>query len=163
MDYYKKVVVLKEVEQGYSCGDKPINAIARLEVESDIADLYVSVINITGAVTGEYTLFLYDQSTLYHFDLGKRPLSFRFPFSKTPNLSNGFCVGIFYVENYIPVLVAFAKTENCQTDRIVFKKKVADKCLTRLKESQRQEIEELSKQLEKLTTSLKALLERVTP
>ena len=130
MDYLKKVSVLKQIVEGFGCGEKKVSAIARLECENGVADFYLSVINIATVTQGEYYAYLCDQNqTLYSFPLGKRPVSFNAHLPSVPLIDKGFCVGICFVLDHLPTLFCFSKTDGFNLDQTFLKKKIADQWL----------------------------------
>ena len=129
MDFFKKVLVLKEVNTGFSRSSAPVSAIFRLEQENDVTYVNLSVVNLS-ASSGEYFLYLaLDKKTTFSFPLGKRPFSYSFTADFIPTAKPGYAVGIVSVVNALPTLVAYSKTENCSLLIKDFKKIVIDKCI----------------------------------
>lgn len=130
MDYVKKVVVLNQVEEGFSISQKRVSAIVRIEIEGGVATLYLSAVNFSAAKSGEYVLYIIDENNkLYSFSLEKRPVSERKVFEVPPKIDGGFSAAVFYVENDLPVMVAFYKKENSDFNISKFKKTVLEKIL----------------------------------
>lgn len=130
MDYVKKVVVLSQVEEGFSLSQKRVSAIARIEIEGGIATLYFSAVNFAAAKNGEYVLFIIDENKkLYSFNLEKRPVSERKVFETPPKIDSGFSAAVFYVENDLPVMVAFFGKDVNNLNMSSFKKIVLEKYL----------------------------------
>jgi hypothetical protein len=138
MQFLKKVVVLKQIESGFSIENKAVSGIVRLELFDGACDLFLTTINFSSVGGGEYSLFLLDSDKkLFRFDLGFRPSSFKHSFISPPNLTHGFAVGICLIKNDLPVTVAFARDlefVGCLTD---FKKAVAENILEKLKQTQK--------------------------
>lgn len=133
MDYQKKVLVLKQVVSGFSLGEKPVNAIARIECENGVSEFHLTIINLAPVSGGNYYAFVLDsENNLYEFELGTRPLSFFKEFNCFPDISNGYSAGICFIQNSLPTLIAFAKSSNT-ADATLFKKKVAEHCMVKLK------------------------------
>ena len=138
MEFVKKVVVLKEIERGFSAPDKSLSGIARLEVFDGTADFYLSTVNFMPVCGGIYSAFIVDSDyKLFRFDLGFRPSSFRSTLITPPNLSRGFSVGICLIKNDLPVTVAFARDLGFSGTVTDFKKTVAEHLLSIRKEKQK--------------------------
>ena len=129
MGFYKKVLVLKEVSGGYSNG-KPVSGIARVEVENGVAELFLTVINLTAAISAEYKVMLVDGRKNTHFiSAGKNPSSLREILPERLDFQKGFAVGIYSVKEDIPLTVAFAREDGFDFSAGDFKRAVAEKCL----------------------------------
>lgn len=129
MTYCKKVAVLKQYAEGFS-GVKTLSGIIRIETESEIGTIFISIINATHVSNGEYVCYVLDSSgSLHKFPLGKRPSSFTKNFAVCPNVDYGFSAGIFYVENNLPLLIAFSKSEDFNGSLQEMKKIVSERCL----------------------------------
>lgn len=129
MTYCKKVAVLKQYAEGFS-SVKALSGIVRIETESEIGTIFISIINATHVSVGEYVCYVADSvGNLHKFTLGKRPSSLTKNFPVCPNVANGFSAGLFYVENNLPLLVAFCKTEDFQGNMQTLKKSVNERCL----------------------------------
>lgn len=127
MDFCKKVLLLKESTFGFSSSTSHVGGIVRIEYESGVSDLSVTLVNVK-PLGGEYYLFLvFDKKTAFSFPLGKNPFSFRKTVDFIPPVSNGVSAGLIYLENNLPTVVAFAKTENFLYGIKDFKKFVFDK------------------------------------
>ncbi len=126
MDFEKTVLILKQVQEGYSSQNKTLSGILRIETENGFSTIFLSLINVASVWGGEYYLFIESQNNLLRFPLGKKPLSFNKTLENAVNVKSGISSGIFFVKDGIPVLVAFSKTENCQSDLTDLKKSVAN-------------------------------------
>ncbi len=134
MNYYKKILVLKEVSEGYSVSGKPVSGIARIEAESGILTLHLSFINVAVTDGGSYHLFLkMGAEKLYSFDLGKRPVSFRTVITDDINFDSGFAVSLFFIRNDLPVMVAHSCTDDFSFSPSDIKKAVIDRCISKVK------------------------------
>ena len=135
MAYTKKVIILKQITEGYSLFNKTASGILRTETESGVTELHLSVINSATINTGVYHLFIMDdKKTLYSFDLGKRPCSFNTVFDTVPNFANGLAAGICVINSSIPITVLFGKTDEFIYSAQDFKKTVAERCALDRKE-----------------------------
>ncbi|MBQ7235990.1 MAG: hypothetical protein IJX03_02395, partial [Clostridia bacterium] len=124
-----KVLVLKEVSGGYSNG-KPVSGIARVEVENGVAELFLTVINLTAAISAEYKVMLVDGRKNTHFiSAGKNPSSLREILPERLDFQKGFAVGIYSVKDDIPLTIAFAREDGFDFFAGDFKRAVAEKCL----------------------------------
>ncbi len=149
MNYSKKVVVIKQTENGFSQISRPANGIARLECENGVCDFHLTVINLNAVIVGEFFVFIIDGlGELYSFPLGKRPLSFSQTLLPCPDISKGFSVGLCYIKDNLPVVFCFGKTDDCPIDYYALKKRVAEKCLSQFKAElkQREEMEQEQEQ-----------------
>lgn len=130
MDFVKKVLVMKQISDGYSLVGKPISGIARLEAEDGVTTLYLSLINVASVSCGNYFAFIQDgNGKLYSFDLGKRPITFSAVLPNMPFIENGFCIGLSYISDDIPILVAYACSNALKICVSDFKRIITDKCI----------------------------------
>ena len=130
MEFVKKVLVMKQITDGYAVPGKAVSGIFRIEAESDVATLFLSVINISSAGNGSFRLYFTDcKKRLYTFDLGKRPFSLTKSLDILPDLSGGISAGISYVCDGLPVLVAFARTPDSPFSVSDLKKMISEKCI----------------------------------
>ena len=56
MGFYKKILLLKETESGFSPCDKSVNGICRVEIENGVADVHLTIENL---LAKEETLFFF--------------------------------------------------------------------------------------------------------
>ncbi len=145
MSFYKKVVVLKELEKGFSLSNKKISGIARVEIESGVCELHLSLINVSSANNGEFMLFFVDaDKTIFCFPLGIRPFAHALIFNDIPHVEKGFSIGLCFVKDDLPVTIAFSATEDSPVSLTDFKKLVADKCLELRRKKERERMEKSS-------------------
>ncbi len=130
MEFIKKILVLKQVSDGYAINGKTVSGILRLETESGVTTLYLSVINLSAAGGGTFRLyFTGHDKKLFGIDLGKRPFSITKTLDFTPDLEKGISAGLSYVCDGLPVLVAFSRTENSKIIAQDLKKMISEKCM----------------------------------
>ena len=142
MNYFKKIVVLKQTEDGFSSNSKEVCGIVRLEEENDVLTLQLSLINLKGTLQGEYRLCLIDgKGKLFTFALEKKPQSLKTVLEGSFDF-NGVATGLVFVTNDLPVLVAFGRTDGCKFDKISLRKSVAEKCLLEKKEKEKEKEKE---------------------
>ena len=140
MNYDKKVLIMKETLVGFSTSDKGVSGIARIENENGVADFHLTLINFTPLSKGNYYAYAIDGfNNFFSYPLSTRPLTFADKMFPCPLLNNGFSAGICYVENFIPQVICFGKTDNSPVDYTLFSKKVAEKWLIELKNFQKEE------------------------
>ena len=139
MGFSKKILVLKELEEGFSLNGKHLSGICRVETEDGVSRLFLTVINATTRTDFQYKLMLIDGKKVpFVFNLGARPNSFCA--TLPPNYEKSkLCVGIYAVKDDIPITVAFAKDDNFSVTINDFKKTVAEKCLSEKKDREKQE------------------------
>ena len=134
MPYLKKVLLLKCAENSL-IGNKPLSALARMEIENGVCEFHLSVINLPPLSTTFYTLIIDQNKQVFEFDLGARPNSFAGLFNSLPSIEKWCAVGLYIIKDSLPQTLAFA-TDNqngfCLAD---FKRLVAEKCLVRFKEN----------------------------
>lgn len=127
MQFEKKILVLKQIEEGYATLNKRVSGIARLECENNVITLFLSIINLKMAESGQYYFFILDKNKkLFEIELGQRPLSIIKTLYGSPNLSN-FCAGICFIDDGIPEVVAYAEGDKCLFSFSQFKKAVIDR------------------------------------
>ncbi len=132
--FYKKVLVLKEIEKNYSLGKKSVSGIARIEVEEGAGEFFLSVINLRPISRGKYFAFILDKNReLFSFELNYNG-SIRKPFLGRLDLSD-LSIGIVFAEDFIPITVAFADAENSDAKLTEFNGAIAEYFL-RLKEKE---------------------------
>ncbi|MBQ7348723.1 MAG: hypothetical protein IJW47_01885 [Clostridia bacterium] len=131
MGFDKKVLVLKQIDDGFNLCGKKISGICRLETEDGVCTLFLTVINAAAKDGFTYKLMLTDTEKIFFFDLGVRPTSFSAILPS--NLNTKFCVGIFAVKDDIPLTVAYAKSDDFGYTISDFKRAVAEKCLSEKK------------------------------
>ena len=132
MGFEKRVLVLNQLEEGFSISGKKISGICRLETEDGVCTLFLTVINATVKDGFIYKLMLADKNQTCFFDLGIKPSSFSITLPAMIS-DKGFCVGIYAVKNDIPLTIAYAKSDNFNYTISDFKKCVAEKCLSEKK------------------------------
>ncbi len=129
MDFDKKILVLKQVADGFSINGKSVSGIFRLELESGVATFSLSVINLSSVEGGSFYLFIMDdKKQLYTVELGKRPFSQTGVLQTCPSIKKSLSVGISFIKDDIPTLVAYA-CDSRDGDISDFKKTITDKCI----------------------------------
>ena len=140
MDYDKKVLIMKETLKGFSSCDKGVGGIARIENEDGVAHFHLSLINVTALTKGNYYAYVIDgYNDVFSYALPSRPLTFTDNMLPCPLLDRGFSAGLCYVDSFIPQVICFGKTDNSPIDYTLFNKKIAEKWLVELKNSQKAE------------------------
>ena len=110
MDFYKKILVLNQIEKNCFFNSKEISGIARVESEDNVTTLSLSLINFPFLSDGEYFLaVLFENSPIEIISLGKKPTSFIKVFYSLAYF-NEFSIGIFY-RNQECSPVAFSRTD----------------------------------------------------
>ncbi|MBR5900605.1 MAG: hypothetical protein IKZ38_04340 [Clostridia bacterium] len=138
MDYEKKVVLLKQVIEGYSILNRELCGIARIESENGVCKLYLSFINLKGVERGEYIVFIMDgNKKLYSFNLGARPQTVTKTLLPFPQINGGFCVGLEHLQDCLPRKVAYGVSSDFKFCEHDFNTAVAEKCLSDFKEEKR--------------------------
>ena len=111
--FAKKILVIKQTSESYSSGNKPACGICRLEKENGLLTVFLSLVGFAALQKGEYRLFIVaDDKTIIKKDLGKTPVSSAIPFIDGLSLEKGITAGLWTVENDIPLLIAYGKSED---------------------------------------------------
>ncbi len=115
MNFYKKNLILKQTNRGFSLKDGEVSGIVRLEHEDGDCTLSLSLLNFRGITDGEYfCAVLFQNCPIEFFSLGNKPSCHVKNFSINTPFSY-FSVGIFAVYKkslaYENCLVAFASEE----------------------------------------------------
>ena len=138
MIYQKKVIVLKQVEEGFCPQGKCASGIARIERENDNCDFYLSVINLNTLFSGEYFLFVFGQQDFcFSESLGPCPRSIVKQLYESDILFGDFAVAIAYIKDNLPTTVCFGKSEGCLVTLHHAKKIIAEKCLAKIKQDKK--------------------------
>ena len=139
MEYIKKVLVLSQIADGFNAKGKRLSGICRIEITEGVATFYLSTVNFSAVNSGSFIAFIMDEKKkLYSFDLGLKPTSITKVFDNPPIIERGFCAGISFIKDDIPILVAFAKSDNFFVSASDFKKAVLDRIISAKKrESQK--------------------------
>lgn len=134
MEFIKKILVLKQVAEGFSPGNKPVSGIFRLEEEGGVTTAFLSVINLPPVSKGNFRLYFSGKDKkLFSADLGNRPASFTKAFESFCGVKNGVTAGIAYVCDGLPVLVAFSKTDDAALSVSELKKAITETCIAEKK------------------------------
>ncbi len=136
MEFFKKSIVLKQTEKGYSQDGKLLSGIARVEIESGVTDFYLTLINALPLQDAVFKAGVLNGKVLTVLELGKRPTSLHSTLENF-NEKEGFAVGLFVEKDDIPLTIAFAKEQSCNLSLTDFKKAVAEKCLLERKSKQK--------------------------
>ncbi len=138
MSNAKTVLILKQLEQGYSPSGKTLSGIVRLETDSGITELSLSLVNLCALDGGEFFLYIFGSpKSVYTFSLSNRPTNFHKTLDALDGVCNGFACALVAVKHDIPITVAFGKTDGVLLSLADAKKLVAEKCLNDKKNSKR--------------------------
>ena len=132
MSYMQKILVLKRVDCELPTKRVP-GGILRIEVESGIAELHLSLVNFNFEQGFFYYALIVDNKGKHFFDLGQKPNCIVRVFENLPFLDGGLCAGVYAVKNDIPEMKIFGKTDGFNMSLKDFKKIVADKCIEKRK------------------------------
>lgn len=142
MPFYKKVIILKELENGFSFPGKKLSGIVRIEHTDGITELFLSTVNVSTLNGGCFYLFLIDSSkTVYSFNLGMRPYAHGKLFDGTPDVINGFSAGLCFIKDDLPITIAFGVSESSTITLLEFKKIIADTCLKLKNKAEKEKLE----------------------
>ena len=111
--FNKKILVIKQTEDGYSSGSKPACGICRLEKDNAVLTIYLSLIGFSALNFGKYWLYIVgDDKSISKKELGKLPNSCVFSMQSNLNLSKGVSAGLWNIKDDLPLLVAYQKSED---------------------------------------------------
>lgn len=143
MPFYKKTLVLKEILEGFSIGGKRVGGIARLECDDGVTVFHLSLINLCPKTDGCYYAYLLNSpKETVAFSIGQNPTTFNKIIEDNRDFSKGLAVGIVYLSNGIPTVIAFGVEQNLSISIADFKKIVLEKCIAEKKT--KKEIESIS-------------------
>jgi len=132
--FLKKVLVLKKVENYSFSFSKPFSGIARIEIESGVAEFYLSLVNSPFISNAQFFALVCDKlDGNYFFPLGARPVSSMRIFETCPCIDDGLAIGIYAVKDDIPLTLAFARSDDTAISLSQFKKIVAERCISQRK------------------------------
>lgn len=113
MNYFSKTIILHQIENGFSVHNKAISGICRLENEDGIFKCYLTFMNIEKKQKGEFGFCLLDENKqLFSINLGSQITNYSETFTQVPIVQNKFSVGLYFVENNIPILIAYSNFNN---------------------------------------------------
>ena len=142
MGFFKKILVLKQTESGYSLPNTSLSGLCRFEVENGICNLFLTIINILPKEDVNYFLLVVDyKKKPFFFELGKRPLSNNFNFITQPWIEKGVACGVFAESDNIPLTIAFGVEDNFNFTFSDFNKIVAERCLQIRKNLSKKDLE----------------------
>ena len=131
MAFVKKILLLKQITDGYSLPNKSACGILRAETEDGITEISLSLVNLSAILGGEYHLCIINKNRqLFNFPLGTKPNNMRKALDFELEISNGLSALLVAEKDGIPVSVAFGKTEEVDLSLSDAKKLVADKFLS---------------------------------
>ena len=112
----KKIIVIKQMAEGFSSGSKPLCGICRLEKENGVLSVFLSLIGFTALSYGSYRLYVVgDDKTVVKKDVGKIPVSCVIHKESGLSLGKGVSVGVWAVKDDLPLLVAYQKSDDALT------------------------------------------------
>ena len=113
--FSKKIIVIKQMAEGYSAGAKPVCGICRLEKENDVLTALLSFIGFSALISGTYRVYIVgDDKTVIGKDVGKIPTSFALHSESALSLEHGVSVGVWAIKDDIPLLVAYQKSDDAK-------------------------------------------------
>lgn len=133
MQFVKKILVLKRTENLLDF-QKPLSALARIEIENGQAEMHFSVVNLFPTSMCDYFVLVIDQEkNLFEFALGEYPVASNHIFNKPISIQKGISIGFYAVSNFLPKLLAFASDGELSMDIDSLKKLIAERCLVKHK------------------------------
>lgn len=129
MQYQKKFLALKSTQSLPS--EKPFNFLVRIEIENCQAVFCLSASNFYRQKQCSYHALVIDgDKKQFEFDLKETPNYFCTQFNSLPNLEKGFAVGVYSVQNFIPLTLAFGSQGKRAISITDFNKLIAQKQLS---------------------------------
>lgn len=114
--FSKKIIVIKQMTEGYSAGSKPVCGICRLEKENGVLTVLLSFVGFSAITSGVYRVYIVgDDKTVIGKDIGKIPNSFMLNSESALSLDKGVSVGVWAVKDDIPLLIAYQKSDDSKT------------------------------------------------
>ncbi len=140
------VLILKELEGGFNTG-KPLTGIVRLERESGLTELSLSLINLAPVTGGELFLYIFGKNNLFYtFQLDGKPTSLRKTLNELSGVENGYACALVLVKEDIPLTLAFGKSDGFDFTLSSAKKLIAEKCLSERRSARKKEEEQEQRQ-----------------
>ena len=113
--FSKKIIVIKQMTEGYSASPKPVCGICRLEKENGVLTAFLSFIGFAALTEGTYRAYIVgDDKTVIVKDVGKIPTSFTMHLESALSLDNGVSIGVWAIKDDIPLLVAYQKSDDAK-------------------------------------------------
>lgn len=139
MSFEKKVLILKRVDNPFST-KLATSGILRIEIESGVAELNLSLVNVPDVSRAEFFMLLIDKcGKKFFFPLGAHPNHLTKTLPVCPNITAGISAGVYAVKNNIPVTIVFSASDKLSLSLTEFKKAVAERCLENKRASDDQE------------------------
>ncbi len=138
MPNFNSVLILKQLEQGYSTENRALSGIVRIEKEFGVAELSATFVNLSALIGGSFYLYIFgEKSAVYTFELSSRPLNLRKTLEGLTELDKGFASALVAVRADIPVTVAYGCCQGFDFTLSRAKKLIAEKCLDERRSSKR--------------------------
>lgn len=113
--FSKKIIVIKQMTEGYSANAKPVCGICRLEKENGVLTALLSFIGFSALVSGTYRVYVVgDDKTVIEKDVGKIPTSLALHSESALSLDHGVSVGVWAIKDDIPLLIAYQKSDDAK-------------------------------------------------
>lgn len=113
--FSKKIIVIKQMTEGYSASPKSVCGICRLEKENGVLTALSSFIGFAALTEGTYRLYIVgDNKTVIEKDIGKIPTSLELHSESALSLDHGISVGVWAIKDDIPLLVAYQKSDDAK-------------------------------------------------
>ena len=138
MSFFRKVLILKQIEKGFSSCEKSVSGIVTIETECGVNTLFLSLTNFRSAQNGEYYFAICDSDgKFYSFPLSSRPTSLQKTLDVCLNPNQNIEVGVYFILDELPLLVAFGTDANSAVSFSPFRKKIAENCIQYKKEKEK--------------------------
>lgn len=113
--FSKKIIVIKQMTEGYSMGTKPVCGICRLEKENGVLTALLSFIGFSALASGTYRVYIVgDDKTVIEKNIGKIPTSLALNSESALSLDKGVSVGVWVIKDDIPLLIAYQKSDDAK-------------------------------------------------
>lgn len=123
------VLILKQLTPDYSVNGKILSGIARVENSFGVTDFCLSLVNVSTLYDGKFFIYIFGDKSPLSFALSARPTSFRIPLECPNDFEKGFACALVAVKDFIPVTVAFGKTQDFSLTLLDAKKLIDKSCL----------------------------------
>lgn len=137
--FSKKIIVIKQMAEGYSASPKPVCGICRLEKENGVLTALLSFIGFSALTSGTYRTYIVgDDKTVIEKDMGKIPTSLALNTESVLSLDSGVSVGVWAIKDDIPLLIAYQKSDDAKMTLKEYGATVINEIITERKARERE-------------------------
>lgn len=132
--YIKRLIVLKQVNGGYSTAGKVVSGIVKIEESECSTQISISLLNLSAVQSGEYYVAVKgDKDSIIVKELGSYPMTVNFSADTICDIKGGVGMILLHVEEQTVFAVAYGSSGNCSVGINDLKNKfVADYLIPKL-------------------------------